>query len=136
MKIKALVTISIISIGLIAFSSCSKKVSGCTDSAAGNYTSSAEEDDGSCYYTGDVTFWTAQSDAFGAMEVTVAGQSKTITRDVVDVAGPSSCTSCSDCANFRLRAGSYTYTATDGQVTRNGDVVITRDSCFIKRIKR
>ena len=46
-------------IGIVSvFNSCSKdKVKGCMDTDSKNYSSSAEEDDGSCMYEGSVIFW-------------------------------------------------------------------------------
>jgi len=37
------------------FNSCSKP--GCTDSRATNYSADVNEDDGTCVYRGDITFW-------------------------------------------------------------------------------
>lgn len=46
----------IVLVGIIAFTGC-KKEQGCMDVDAFNYSESAEEDDGSCTYTGSVCFW-------------------------------------------------------------------------------
>jgi len=48
--------IIVVLIGTIAFTGC-KKEQGCTDADATNYSTIAEEDDGTCTYTGSVVFW-------------------------------------------------------------------------------
>lgn len=44
-------------IASISITSCKKKVQGCTDSDADNYNGLAEEDDGTCYYSGGAVFY-------------------------------------------------------------------------------
>jgi hypothetical protein len=47
----------LIAIPVILSTSCKKKVQGCIDSDADNYNGLAEEDDGTCYYSGGAVFY-------------------------------------------------------------------------------
>lgn len=49
-------------LAIVLMSSCVKE-QGCTDPNADNYSSTAEENDGSCNYEGDVVFWYGESAA-------------------------------------------------------------------------
>jgi hypothetical protein len=76
---KAITSIYIIAIILtmISFTSCEKEVFGCTDPSSTNYDPSATDDNGTCEYNGNVTFWynSVGTDA----TVTVGGQTFFIT---------------------------------------------------------
>ncbi|MCW3070732.1 MAG: hypothetical protein JWO44_622 [Bacteroidetes bacterium] len=59
MKTKQTLLAVILLLG-IGITSCKKeKIRGCTTSSADNFKSNAEEDDGSCQYSGRYVFWTA-----------------------------------------------------------------------------
>lgn len=45
-------------LGLTTISCKKEKIKGCTNSSADNFKSNAEEDDGSCQYSGRYVFWT------------------------------------------------------------------------------
>jgi hypothetical protein len=49
-------------IGLSSTNSCKKdnRIRGCTDRDSETYSPTAEEDDGSCLYVGDIVFWYSQ----------------------------------------------------------------------------
>ncbi len=56
--------VMLLAVTATTFNSCKKaKVKGCMNSSATNYKSDAEEDDGSCSYTGNIVFWYDQSTA-------------------------------------------------------------------------
>ena len=53
------VRIALFSIGLtvILLTSCKENIPGCTDQTADNYQIEANEENGSCTYSGEITFW-------------------------------------------------------------------------------
>lgn len=62
MKTKNLLITTLLLAGLtFTFSGC-KKEKGCTNTSAENFESSAEEDDGSCIYTGSYVLWIETGD--------------------------------------------------------------------------
>jgi len=60
MKKKVLLLFSVV-VMLAAFSTSCTKECGCMDEDATNYSSTAEEDDGTCLYEGSVVFYYGQS---------------------------------------------------------------------------
>lgn len=52
-KLTQILIVTVLS--LFGFTSCVKP--GCTDEKATNYSAEAKEDDGTCTYRGDITFW-------------------------------------------------------------------------------
>ena len=92
---------------LVAFlTSCKKEIPGCTDYSADNYNSAATDNDGSCQYSGDLTFW--MSSQMNYIDVTCNGYTQTIT--VYYPSGNVTCGS-AGCANFHLPVGTYNYYA-------------------------
>jgi hypothetical protein len=75
---------------------------------------------------GQVVFWQAPSCGCGITNVTILGITKQITLDY------SSIPSCGDngTATFTLKVGTYSYTATDGTKTWNGNVTVSKNGCF------
>jgi hypothetical protein len=61
-KISMLFLGSLLIIGLSSTNSCKKdnKIRGCTDRDSYTYSPTAEEDDGSCLYEGEIVFWYSQ----------------------------------------------------------------------------
>jgi len=56
--------VMLLAITATTFNSCKKaKIKGCTSSQATNFKSDAEEDDGSCSYSGEMVFWYDQTAA-------------------------------------------------------------------------
>lgn len=104
----------IIAAGMLiaSLSGCQKDIYGCTDPYAYNYNRSANVNNGSCTYYGDVTFWFGSNMANAT--VSIAGQTGVISQYY-----PSGAPSCNaaGCANFSLPEGTYTYTATSSQFT-------------------
>ena len=113
----------------VVLSSCSKeatKVFGCTDPTSVNYNPSATDDNGTCEYEGNVTFW---YDSNGTdATVNVAGETGYIT-SYYPTLDPS-CGS-SGCANFTLPVGSYSFTASSTFSNWSGTVTVTKNGCSL-----
>ncbi|MDB4533548.1 hypothetical protein N9242_01655 [Vicingaceae bacterium] len=136
-KVNQLLFAITISVFAITTTSCSKE-EGCTDSTALNYQSDADEDDGSCNYNGDVSFWQYNGDGLASTSVTIAGETKSITVDMTSTSGPSSCTSSSGNANFTLPSGTHSYTASESggaNTTWSGSITINPNGCTKWRLK-
>lgn len=98
---------------MFAITSCKKTIRGCTDSNASNDDVQANENDGSCKYTGQVTFWT-NANLGSNITVTIGGQTGFIT-GYFSTYNPT-CGS-NGCANFTLNTNSYSYYATSSVKT-------------------
>ena len=128
MKTKNLFFAMLIIICITAATSC-KKETGCTDSSALNFKSSAEKDDGSCTYKGSVTFWNLTSSGLGTVVVVMADNtSGNITVDYT------SAPACGDagCFSYTAAPGTYSYAAAEvspGTLTWSGSVTITSEGC-------
>jgi len=114
---------------IITTSSCKKedpKIFGCTDPTSSNYNPSATDDNGTCKYEGNATFWynTSGTDA----TVTVDGQTRYITQYYPDY-NPT-CGS-DGCANFTLEVGTYSYHASSTWSTWNGNITVTKNGCSL-----
>ena len=59
--------LAIFAVGAFATTSCTKP--GCTDSNSTNYSAEATEDDGSCLYRGDITFWCLPAVSEGLIDI-------------------------------------------------------------------
>ncbi len=111
------------------FVSCKKRISGCTNASADNFNTDAVDDDGSCKYSGDVTFYyrAAQSQsitpAINQATVTINGQVGYITSNYPYIP---LCNS-SGCANFRFPTGSYNYTAKNLLQNWQGVATVSRE---------
>jgi len=124
--------IAIFIIGLtfsMTITSCKKeepKVFGCTDPTSVNYNPSATDDNGTCQYEGNVTFWYNSNGT--SATVNVGGKTGYITQ-YYSTYNPS-CGS-SGCANFTLPVGSYSYTASSTWSTWSGTVTVTKNGCSL-----
>lgn len=100
------------------------KIFGCTDPSATNYNSSANTDNGTCSYSGRVTFW-YNSNGTNAT-VYVGGYVAYVTQYY-----PTYDPSCgsSGCANFTLPPGTYSYSASSTWSSWSGYVTITKNGC-------
>ena len=124
-SLHTVLVIAIISFSL--FTSCKKdKVYGCTDPTSINYNSSATDDNGTCKYTGKVTFWYNSSGTTAT--VTINGQTGYITT-FYPTYNPN-CSS-SGCATFTMETGTYSYHATSTFSTWNGDVTVSKNGCTL-----
>jgi hypothetical protein len=136
-KVKQLLFAITISVFAITNTSCSKE-EGCTDNTATNYDTDAEEDDGSCTFNGNVSFWQYSGDGLSSTSVTLNGETKNITLDMPTISGPSSCTSSSGNANFTLPSGTHSYTASESggaNTTWSGSITINPNGCTKWRLK-
>lgn len=120
-------SILIIFVSSLILLSCKKedqKIFGCTDPSATNYNASATDDNGSCTYNGNVTFW-YNSNGTNAT-VNIGGQVGYITSYY-----PGNDPSCGStgCANFTLGVGSYNYSASSTFSNWSGTVSVTKNGC-------
>jgi hypothetical protein len=120
--------------GLPVINSCKKeepKVFGCTDRSATNYNPAATDDNGTCSYEGNVTFWSWSPGK--KQTVSIGGQTGYITT-YYSTTVPS-CGS-SGCANFTLPVGTYYYnaTATDNGPW-NGSVKVMKNGCTLELLE-
>lgn len=139
-------------ISLSIFTSCKKKEKGCTKESALNYDSNAEIDDGSCIdvicgcmdrnainynsyankecygtpcsYYGNLMFW-YDSNGTNAT-VTINGNSAYIQSYYSSLTPDCGA---SGCANFRLRPGTYNYTAQSTFNSWSGTITVESNGC-------
>lgn len=103
------------------------KVSSCSGSGGGNGGGTGGGGNGN----GDIIFWTQSDHGCGPINVTINGQSGSITSYFS--ASPSCGTS--GCANFTLPAGNYTYSAEcDSYTWGPTSVTVTEGGCFKMRL--
>ena len=76
--------------------------------------------------TGNVTFWNTSSSSPDFVEVTI----NETTKEILDYNIATSC-NFTDCANFTLNVGSYSYTATDGIDDWSGNFSVTKNGCLL-----
>src|SRR5687768_2716548 len=103
-----MINLSMLLLMFVSFNSCKKE--GCTDADAENYDSEAIDNDGSCQYKGDLTFWTKTGPS--TIDVTVNGITSTITTTYAAAPGCDA----NGCANFTIPSGNYSYHAVDNAV--------------------
>jgi major membrane immunogen (membrane-anchored lipoprotein) len=99
-------------------------VYGCMDPTSTNYNPLATKDDGSCKYSGNITFW-YNSNGTNA-KVTVGGQIGYITGYYSS--GVPSCGS-NYCANFTLPTGTYNFVAQSSWHTWKGTITVPKNDC-------
>ena len=136
MKTKKLIMISLVLIGSAFITSCKKeKVKGCTTSYATNYSSSAEEDDGSCTYEGSLVFWTPPTTT-SAIDVYLDGQ----LQGNIGVSFPSA-PSCGQTGALTIKKSlgtskfkNSTLYATDGTNTWSNTVTFEANTCVAYKI--
>lgn len=80
--------------------------------------------------TGNVVFWQDAACGCGITTVTINGITSQIT---VDSGSVPSCGS-SGTANFTLKVGTYSFTASDGSKSWNGSVTITKGTCSSRKL--
>jgi hypothetical protein len=93
---------------------------------------SCRKDDGNFnnnYPTYNLTFWTAVNCSPNPITVTVDSQTAVMTKYF-----PNTTPGCGSngCANFNLPAGTYNYSATNGDTTWNGSVSVTKGGCTLQ----
>jgi len=82
-------------------------------------------------YVSNLTFWTASNCSPNPITVTINGQSS-IMSDYFPNVVPGCGTQ--GCANFNLGAGSYSYSATNGDTTWTGTVSVDKGSCTLQQL--
>lgn len=124
MQLKQILMCAVIATALTT--SCKKE--GCTDPAADNYNSAANDNDGSCEYTGQVSFWMNTGDNY--VDVTVAGITSTITTNYGSNPGCGQ----NGCANFTLPSGNYNYSAIEDAIffptSWGGTLTVPKNDCL------
>lgn len=119
-----------IALTIMTITGCSKeddpKVFGCTDPTSTNFNSSATDDNGTCRYEGNVTFWYNTSGTTAT--VIMGGQTRYISNYY-----PTYNPTCGSegCANFTLEVGTYSYHATSTWSTWNGNVTVRKNGCSL-----
>ena len=114
---------------ILTISSCKKedaKVFGCMVPSATNYNPSATDDNGTCRYEGNVTFW-YNSNGSNAT-VFIGGKV-----GYINLYYPTYNPSCGSvgCANFTLPIGTYSFSASSSWSDWNGTVTITKNGCTL-----
>jgi len=133
MKKSIKILLFIVFISSLQITSCSKdskvetpKVFGCMDPASDNYNPLATADNGTCQYSGNVTFW--YNSGGTSATVIVGGKTGYIT-SYYSTYSPSC--GATGCASFTLPVGSYTYVATSSWHTWTGNITITKKGCLL-----
>jgi len=121
---------------IAALGSCEKQdpaVLGCTDPFAANYISGATEDDGSCVYTGRVTFW---HDSYMSESTTVIvnGQTEYITEPLIFSNLWSFACNWSGGAVFDMNPGIYSYSASNSTSSWSGQITVETGDCEAIRL--
>jgi len=111
---------------LITASSC-ERIPGCTDIIANNYNEKATVDNGTCQFTGVVSFYL---DQYGP-NATVTVDSQTATTGTAYPDGLPNCGVGSGCATFTLPAGTHNYTAVSSLSSWSGTVNINANGCSL-----
>ena len=122
---KTLLKITICS--LVLFASCKKP--GCMDKEATNYNMSANEDNGTCSYLGNVTFFSSDTLDNGPIKILVDNY------DYGFVSSSASLINCGDSGgiNVALHAGTHTYTCFENMTTPvlSGNLTILGKDCIL-----
>ncbi len=113
---------AIAAVFLVGISSCDK-TKGCTDSTATNYNASAQQDDGTCTYDGNLVFYYATAGTNAT--VVINGQTGTVTSAFTSTPNCGQ----TGCANFTLPTGTYAYTASSSFNTWSGNITVTKNGC-------
>ncbi len=119
-----------IALAIMTITSCSKeddpKVFGCTDRTSTNFNPSATDDNGTCKYEGNITFWYNSTGTTAT--VTIGGQTRYITKYY-----PTYNPTCGSegSANFTLEVGTYSYYASSTWNTWSGNVTVTKNGCSL-----
>ena len=120
-------------LAVLVVNGCKKKT-GCTDSSATNFDSSAQKDDGSCVYKGNVVFWNDVASSLGIVTVVMGDNtSGNITLDYTPTPGCNS----AGCFTYTNKPGTYSFVATEaspGTHTWSGSVTITSKGCSSMRL--
>ena len=124
---------ALIILAVLVVNGCKKKT-GCTDSSATNFDGSAQKDDGSCTYKGNVVFWNDVASSLGIVTVVMADN--TSGNITVDETSAPSCNA-SGCFTYTNKPGTYSFAAAElspGTHTWSGSVTITSKGCSSYRL--
>lgn len=117
---------------LLAFQTGCRRERGCDDPLAVNWDPDADVNDGSCIYTGRVSFWTNGDGSCGNIDVYIAGAFS----GTIENYFPTGIPECNQVGTLtlELEPGIYPYEAIDDCGTWTNSITIVSEGCLIQKL--